>query len=230
MRPDEIDEVLLNTLEDGRVSRSERRALTAVFADYRDEPTRLDFFRHRAFALARRELTDQRATRLLAWLEEVVKALAAAADAGAEPLLAEAHFSPGDRCRRRIVSLIGLARQTADICVFTITDDQIAGALREAHDRGVAVRIISDDEKAADRGSDVQRLASAGIPVRLDHSEHHMHHKFAIFDDEYLVTGSYNWTRSAATHNEENIVVSSDHRLVDAFRQTFDSLWKAFAA
>jgi phosphatidylserine/phosphatidylglycerophosphate/cardiolipin synthase-like enzyme len=56
-----------------------------------------------------------------------------------------------------------------------------------------------------------------------------MHHKFAVFDGLYLVTGSYNWTRSAATHNEENIVVSSDPRLVADFKRTFDSLWTRFA-
>ena len=26
----------------------------------------------------------------------------------------------------------------------------------------------------------------------------HMHHKFAIFDGERLINGSYNWTRGAA--------------------------------
>jgi cardiolipin hydrolase len=55
-----------------------------------------------------------------------------------------------------------------------------------------------------------------------------MHHKFAIFDRTYLVTGSYNWTRSAASYNEENIVVSDDRRLVSAFSGTFEKLWEKF--
>ena len=41
-------------------------------------------------------------------------------------------------------------------------------------------------------------LAELGVAVRIDRSEHHMHHKFALFDDAILATGSYNWTRSAA--------------------------------
>jgi phosphatidylserine/phosphatidylglycerophosphate/cardiolipin synthase-like enzyme len=56
-----------------------------------------------------------------------------------------------------------------------------------------------------------------------------MHHKFAIFDGIYLVTGSYNWTRTAASFNEENIVVSSDRRLIGDFRKTFESLWARYA-
>jgi phosphatidylserine/phosphatidylglycerophosphate/cardiolipin synthase-like enzyme len=230
MKPDEVDEVLLRTLDDERLSRGEKRALTAVFADYRGEPERLVYFRHRAFEVARRQLegSGSRAARVLTWLEEVVKALAAAADPATTPKLAEAHFSPGDRCRRRIVSLIGSARRTADICVFTITDDVITRALLEAHHRGVEVRVISDDEKVTDRGSDIVELSEAGIAVRVDRSEHHMHHKFAIFDRTYLVTGSYNWTRSAASFNEENIVVSDDPRLLGSFQATFDRLWREF--
>lgn len=225
---DEVDQVLRQTLEDERLSRGEKQALTALFGDHGDDPQRLAFFRHRAFEIARRELQGQRAGRVITWLEEVVKALAAAAEPETAPRLAEAHFSPGDRCRRRIVSLIKQARRRAEICVFTITDDTIARALLDAHLRGVALRVISDDQKAVDRGSDIEDLARAGVPVRVDNSEHHMHHKFAIFDHAYLVTGSYNWTRSAASFNEENIVVSDDKRLVSAFSSTFEKLWAAF--
>jgi len=88
---------------------------------------------------------------------------------------------------------------------------------------------VSDDQKMEDRGSDIIDLLRSGISVRVASSEHHMHHKFAIFDELYMVTGSYNWTRSAATCNEENIVVSSDTRLISDFRKTFNSLWARFA-
>ena len=229
MKNDEVDEILLRTLDDERLSRGEKQVLTDLFAEHGDDAGRLAFFRHRAFAIARDRTRDPRDGRVVRWLEEVVKALTAAASPDVQPQLAEAHFSPGDHCLRRIVSLISVARRTADICVFTITDDRIARALLEAHNRGVRVRIITDDEKTSDLGSDVDQLAAAGIPVRMDDSTHHMHHKFAIFDNTYLVTGSYNWTRSAAAHNEENIVVSSDPRLRRAFVEKFDKLWKAFA-
>jgi phosphatidylserine/phosphatidylglycerophosphate/cardiolipin synthase-like enzyme len=56
-----------------------------------------------------------------------------------------------------------------------------------------------------------------------------MHHKFALFDRETLLTGSYNWTRSAGEVNQENLVVTSDAHLVAAFVQEFEQLWKDFA-
>lgn len=229
MKPDEVDEVLRQTLDDARLSRSERKVLTALFAEHADYPARLDLFRHRAFAIAREALSSHHDRQLLDWLEEVIKALGMASGSPEKaPQLAEAYFSPGDSCLRRIVSLIRGAQRSIEICVFTITDDRIANALVEAHTRGVALRIISDDEKVLDLGSDIERLAKEGIAVRVDRSEFHMHHKFALFDRSLLVTGSYNWTRAAAKHNEENIVVTGDPRLLNSFATTFDGLWREY--
>jgi phosphatidylserine/phosphatidylglycerophosphate/cardiolipin synthase-like enzyme len=56
-----------------------------------------------------------------------------------------------------------------------------------------------------------------------------MHHKFAVFDKAKALTGSYNWTRSAATSNRENILVTDDPRAVEGFGREFERLWKAFA-
>jgi mitochondrial cardiolipin hydrolase len=89
----------------------------------------------------------------------------------------------------------------------------------------VPLRIITDNEKAFDEGSDIIRLRQAGVAVRVDQSPYHMHHKFAIFDHERLLTGSYNWTRGASEHNEENFVILGDRRLITAFNTTFERLW-----
>ena len=42
---------------------------------------------------------------------------------------------------------------------------------------------------------------------------------------EVLLTGSYNWTRSAALYNRENLLVTREARLVEAFGRDFDALW-----
>jgi phosphatidylserine/phosphatidylglycerophosphate/cardiolipin synthase-like enzyme len=56
-----------------------------------------------------------------------------------------------------------------------------------------------------------------------------MHHKFAVADGDLLLTGSYNWTRSASTENNENIIVSNNTPLVKQFQQEFDKMWRALA-
>ena len=129
----------------------------------------------------------------------------------------------------RIRRLISEAQHTLDICVFTITDNRIVRKLAEAHNRGINIRVISDDMKSEDLGSDMERLEQLGISCRYDRSTAHMHHKFALADNDLLLTGSYNWTRSASTENNENIVVSNNTRLVKQFQQEFDQMWKALS-
>ena len=107
-------------------------------------------------------------------------------------------------------------------------DDQLTSAVLDAHGRGVRVRIITDNDKAADLGSDADRFLQAGIDLRVDRTEYHMHHKFAVFDGAVLLNGSDNWTRGAATNNEETFVVTANSRLVAIFSKTFEDLWQQF--
>ena len=37
------------------------------------------------------------------------------------------------------------------------------------------------------------------------------------FDDRTVLTGSYNWTRSAADYNKENFLVTPDDSLIQSF-------------
>jgi mitochondrial cardiolipin hydrolase len=102
--------------------------------------------------------------------------------------------------------------------------------MARAHRRGVNLRVITDNDKLFDEGSDIERLSSAGIPVRVDNTEYHMHHKFAIFDGTLLLNGSYNWTRSAALYNEENYILTGDQRLIRFFAELFNTLWEKFGS
>ena len=230
MNQDEIDRVLLDTLADGRISRGERTALGELFAAA-DSATG-SLIRSRVFALARSELERRPGPELLDWCESVLHLLAdrtVARLSGERDLHQEAWFAPDDVCHQRIVQSIDGARQAIDVCVFTLTDDRIAAALIAAHRRGIVVRLITDDDKSNDLGSDAALLARAGVTVRVDRSPAHMHHKFALFDDRTLLTGSYNWTRSAGRDNRENFVVSDDPRLLRRFRAEFDRMWVSFA-
>jgi phosphatidylserine/phosphatidylglycerophosphate/cardiolipin synthase-like enzyme len=224
-----IDDMLAATLEDYVLSRGEKHALTEVIREQGLDQEGYAFWRHRAFALARDRVqgAGPKSAQVLDWLEGVVKLLHPISD-GSEGV-ARVCFSPGPECLRAIKAELDRAKSKVEICVFTITDDRVTDAILAAHRRKVKVRIATDDEKAYDRGSDVERLAGEGIEVRVDEPDHHMHHKFAVFDDARLVTGSYNWTRSAAERNQENVLVSDDVRLVRPYREMFDRLWSRLA-
>jgi phosphatidylserine/phosphatidylglycerophosphate/cardiolipin synthase-like enzyme len=228
MKPDEIDAILRATLADAKLSRGERQAVSAILADLGADRGIVADVRARAFRAARGAIEDRHAGAVLDWLEEVVRLLESRGRPEAPPARAEAWFSPGDVCVRRIAALIDGAKKSIDVCVYTITDDRLSQPIVAAHAHGVRVRILTDNEKAADIGSDIPSFEQAGIAVRVDDSEDHMHHKFAVVDGRTLITGSYNWTRSASDRNRENIVITEDPRLLEAFRGEFESLWSRF--
>ncbi len=225
----DIDNILTKTLEDHRLSRSERRAFGAVLDGMNLERRELEVIRAKAFDQARAALADGRDAAVLEWLEDVVAVLAAKGSPGARGSRSVAFFSPGEDCRKSIRELARSARRSLWICVFTITDNRIADAILDAYRRRVDVRILTDNEKAEDLGSDIEGLERSGVPVRVDVSDKHMHHKFAIADGKRVLTGSYNWTRAAAEENEENLVVSDDVHLVRAFSAEFEKLWALYS-
>jgi mitochondrial cardiolipin hydrolase len=135
------------------------------------------------------------------------------------------YFSPGIECINAIVGTINSALFEIKICVFTISDDRIANAILQKQRQGVKVRIITDNDKCYDMGSDIGELCKAGINVRVDRSPYHMHHKFAIIDAKTLITGSYNWTRSAAAHNHENLIITDNKEFLKSFNTQFEKLW-----
>jgi cardiolipin hydrolase len=138
----------------------------------------------------------------------------------------QAYFSPGPNCRIAIEQAMETALSELLICVFTISDDRLSDAIMAAHRSGLTVRVISDNDKMHDRGSDVERLSQAGVDVRIDCSPEHMHHKFMVIDGHTVMTGSYNWTRSAETRNEENIIAVDDPLLAHRFSEEFERIWK----
>jgi len=220
----EIDRILKDTFGDSRFSRSEKQALSALLADYGSDRRLLGTLSSRAFDMARDAISDKGDQAVLNWLEGIVKVVQGQTRLP-ETSAGEVYFSPGPDCRSALVKHISSAKQTLDICVFTITDNHLRDRIVDAAKRGVKVRIISDNEKLEDIGSDIDYFVSNGVPVKIDETKHHMHHKFAIFDDEVLATGSYNWTRSAFGMNNENLVMLGNRKLINAFRAEFDRLW-----
>jgi phosphatidylserine/phosphatidylglycerophosphate/cardiolipin synthase-like enzyme len=134
-------------------------------------------------------------------------------------------FSPGPDCKNLILRELNKATQILDICVFTISDDEITKAILAAHRKGVCVRLLTDNDKSFDAGSDIQQLADEGIEVRVDQTENHMHHKFMIRDKKAVLTGSYNWTRSAERYNQENILLMFESPVVQQYEIEFNRLW-----
>lgn len=112
-----------------------------------------------------------------------------------KPRYIDAFFFPDEKNIQKLVGYLSRAQKSLKICVFNLTNNDLAGAVLDRHKKGLSVRLITDDECMENKGSDIHYLANNGVPVRTDSEKaFHMHDKFVIVDDAFLITGSFNWT------------------------------------
>jgi phosphatidylserine/phosphatidylglycerophosphate/cardiolipin synthase-like enzyme len=74
---------------------------------------------------------------------------------------------------------------------------------------GVSVAGVMDDGQVkTSQATEYDPFKLAGLDVRLDGNQNGlMHHKVIIIDQKIVITGSYNFTNSAETTNDENVVI-----------------------
>ncbi len=225
---DEIIVLLDDSVEDFFLSKDEKARIKGALNALSPDKRVSDFLRSELFKIARSRINAENYHEILNWTENINKLILAANKI--EVQQESVYFSPGEECLQAILSHINRATRKISICLFTISDDRIAEALISKHKNGVSIRVISDNDKINDKGSDIEKLANAGIPIRLDITENHMHHKFALFDGNITLTGSYNWTRSAERYNHENILITDSSRVLREFDKEFELLWNEFPA
>lgn len=125
----------------------------------------------------------------------------------------------------RFLGYLRSATESLDIAIFTMSDDRIKDIILKLHRKGVRVRIVTDNSCMDNKGSDIHALAAAGVPCKMDISDHHFHLKHSIIDGRLLLHGSFNYTYSAATKNAEVIVITNSKPQVEDFKAHFETMW-----
>lgn len=136
-------------------------------------------------------------------------------------------FTPGIECETNIIANINKSDKI-DIAVYSITNPAIVESILAAHKRGAQIRVITDRSQAKGKGSLVDQIRSAGIPVATNVKHKIEHNKVGIFDDRYIVTGSYNWTTNASAYNSENCVFFDQPEGME-YSKRFEYLWQLYS-
>ena len=156
--------------------------------------------------------------------------------AGAE-MVVQACFSPQGKCSAHILREIEQAKKELLVAVYAFTSDDLAQALVQAKKRGVVVQVVVDREfDRANDNSKARFLEIQDVPVKRvsgsqlvlpDKEPGLMHQKFAIIDRRLVFTGSYNWTHSAESRNDENLLMFRNAApLAEEYRKAFFKLWE----
>ena len=139
---------------------------------------------------------------------------------------------------RRISAFLGEATRSLNLALYDIrlpgeAGDVVAAALRDAHDRGVKVRIAYNADhperlafppppSTSPELLEALPFPTCGIPGIPDL----MHHKYVVRDGESVWTGSMNWTTDSWTIQENVVLVAEQAPALAAeFAQNFEELW-----
>lgn len=133
---------------------------------------------------------------------------------------------------KELIALIDGAEEYIYFAIYTFTLSNVADALAAAKKRGIDVRGILDSEQSrSSYGAPVvAKLRAAGIPLVVEkHASGGgiMHLKLLVTEKAYA-TGSYNWTKSATTENDEVLEIGTDSELRQAYENVLKRLLEAY--
>lgn len=138
----------------------------------------------------------------------------------------EIYFSPDDHVQSAILPLIQNAQSSIYFLAYSFTADPLGEAIRQRAAAGVKVSgVMEADQAASNVGTEYDPFRAAELDVHLDGNPGQMHHKVMVIDGEIVVVGSYNFTASAETTNDENVLIIYSSQIAAQFLQEFQRVY-----
>jgi phosphatidylserine/phosphatidylglycerophosphate/cardiolipin synthase-like enzyme len=135
------------------------------------------------------------------------------------------YFTPPANAVTAIIKAIDASEREVLVQAYGFTHNGIAQALVRAHQRGVLVRVLLDKKSASSNRFVIGLLENAQIEVRQDGKHAIAHNKVMVIDQEVVITGSFNFTNSAATRNAENFLILKSEDLAQQYRLQWKNHW-----
>jgi len=136
----------------------------------------------------------------------------------------ENYFCPEDNCQQQVISELEQANKNIYFMTFSFTDDDIGGLLIQKHNQGIEIKGIFEKFQNS-QYSEYKKLKENNMDVIFDNNKYNMHHKVFIIDENTVITGSYNPTKSGNEKNDENIIIIHDEQIAKQFINEFNKLW-----
>jgi phosphatidylserine/phosphatidylglycerophosphate/cardiolipin synthase-like enzyme len=116
------------------------------------------------------------------------------------------------------------ATRSIRIALFTFTHPHLLEEVIAAHRRGVEVTVVVDMHSSFGASAKtIDGLKKAGIRVLTSQGVQLLHHKFIYIDEQILLMGSANWTKSAFYKNSDCILIL--HQLNKEQKSFMTKLW-----
>jgi phosphatidylserine/phosphatidylglycerophosphate/cardiolipin synthase-like enzyme len=136
------------------------------------------------------------------------------------------YFTPPVGAQQGLIKQIDQAKKSIRVMAYGFTQPELAQALVKAKKRGVQVELIQDDKSANNNREALEPLFLAGIEIRSDGEHAIFHNKVMLIDDDIVITGSYNFTKSAEKRNAENIVIFRSAYAAKRYAENWATHWQ----
>jgi len=124
-----------------------------------------------------------------------------------------------------ITNDINNAKDTIYMAMYDLTNSMITDALIDAKNRGVLVRVTTDDDTIDLDYEKYQDLIDANISVTDDDNPYAlMHNKFLVIDNKIVWSGSGNYTVYSFYRNYENYVRIENEDIANSYINEFKLL------
>lgn len=134
----------------------------------------------------------------------------------------DVYFSPDDGVQSVLVDLLQSAEKSIYFMAFSFTADSVGQVIRDRARQDVVVAGVMDTEQVnSNVGTEFDLFRQAGLDVLRDANGGQMHHKVMVIDEDIVVLGSYNFTNSAETRNDETLVVVYSSEIAAQFMSEF---------
>lgn len=145
----------------------------------------------------------------------------------------ESYFSPSDGTNQQIIDAIQKAENNLNVGTMLITRTDIAIAISDTKERGVAVNVLTEGDSNTGTVNSIlnDALGSTGFVFDVEYGI--FHHKYAVIDnnqpelDPVVITGSHNWSSAANDNNDENTLIFHCENIANQYYQNFAARFKA---
>lgn len=133
-------------------------------------------------------------------------------------------FCPSSNCEKIVLDEIKKANQSIECMLYSFTLDSFSEQLILAKQKGTDVKIILENQQNSIY-SEYDVLKANNIEVILDNQSFLMHHKFCIFDNTTLITGSMNFSNNGINKNDEFFIQLIDPKISLIYKNYFENKW-----
>lgn len=128
-----------------------------------------------------------------------------------------------------LVTLMNKATKTLDVADYDFDLANVAEAMAAAKSRGVQVRMVTDSDTIGNKDAAIQAafniVKKAGIPIVEDNRGPIMHNKFTVVDQQWVQTGSWNYTTGDTYRLNNNMIIINDAKLAQNYTAEFEKMF-----